>query len=213
MAVVQYTDCSGNAKSVDKNSTFEICSTDISSFIYNSNLWRVEEVGSCAEVIPPTDDSDVDTPVSSGNFRVSITHNIPNRLFNIVFSSGGSYKIGFNTPYEDSGQSNVFVPEFEYSLGDVITMETETGNDEQYILTDVRESSPTGDVRLSNIGQRTSDFESVGRSVASTISYVFFFTKVDGELTDEETIDSDLVSGDNGNTSDVRSGGVTPGPG
>jgi hypothetical protein len=145
--------------------------------------------------------------IPTDNFTVSISHNIPNRVFNISFASGESYGIGFNNPYEETGEQNVFVPEFEYSLGDVVTMQNDRGDDEEYVLTDVRESSPTGDVRLSNIGQRTSDFQSVGRSVASNIKYVFTFTKVEGDLTDEEPIDSDLTSGDNGNTSNVRGGG------
>lgn len=52
MAVVKYKDCSGADKSVDKQSTFEICATDPNSFEYNTSLWRVEEVGSCEEVKP-----------------------------------------------------------------------------------------------------------------------------------------------------------------
>lgn len=309
MAIVKYKDCSGADKSVDKQSTFEICSTDIGSFQYDKSLWRVEEIGSCAEVkssctkykvvtrggklipakifyidcngnpiidtlrakggysvevcasekpvyidktnkeviastirtlpivssgnanpnpllsillnslfdsrapiIEPIGDCSTPPitlePDDSNNYSVSISHNIPNRIFNISFNSGEIFSIGLNSPYEDFGTSNVAVPEFEYSLGDVITMSNENGDDEQYILTDVRESSPTGDVRLSNIGQRTSDFESVGRSVASNIEYVFFFEKVDGDLTDEEPINPDLNSGDNGNTSNVRGDGV-----
>jgi hypothetical protein len=52
MAIVKYKDCSGADKSVDKESTFEICATDPNSFEYNPSLWRVEEVGSCEEVKP-----------------------------------------------------------------------------------------------------------------------------------------------------------------
>lgn len=181
----------------------------LTNSILNSRAPIVEDIGPCSpqEDLDIPIDGDLDSNLSN-NFSVTITHNIPNRFFDVSLLSGEFISVGFDSPYIDKGTPNVLVPEFDYSLGDVVTMKNDNGDDEQYVLTDVRESSPTGDVRLSNIGQRTSDFQSVGRTVASNIKYVFIFTKVEGDLTDEEPIDPDLNSGDNGNTSNVRTGGV-----
>ena len=49
MARVAYEDCSGQSSSVDKASTFEVCSNNPNSFQYDPSLWRVEEVGMCSE--------------------------------------------------------------------------------------------------------------------------------------------------------------------
>lgn len=100
MARVSYEDCSGQSSSVDKSSTFEVCSNNPNSFQYDPSLWRVEEVGMCSE-----DKEDEDPLIPAGKyFQLVPCDDTPVAVYTQRQPSVPNERVGISNP-QDVGVS------------------------------------------------------------------------------------------------------------